>query len=70
MEASGAGEYICELAYRQSGIYTVQNLAEMAEPLHVAPVGTFAEFKRILTQAGVENLTAVNLQTREQRGDI
>jgi len=65
MEASGAGEYICELAYRQSGIYTVQNLAEMVEPLPVAPVGTFAEFKRILTQAGVENLTAVNLQTRE-----
>jgi diguanylate cyclase (GGDEF)-like protein len=65
METSGAGEYICELAYRQSGIFTVQDLAEMAEPLPVAPVGTFAEFKRILTEAGVENLTAVNLQTRE-----
>ena len=28
-------------------------------------MGTFAEFKRILTEAGVRNLTAVNLQTRE-----
>jgi diguanylate cyclase (GGDEF)-like protein len=65
MEKSGAGDYICELAYRQSGIYTVQGLAEMTEPLPVAPLGTFAEFKRILTEADVRNLTAVNLRTRE-----
>ncbi len=65
LETSGAGEYICELAYRQSGIFTVQDLAEMTEPLPLTRVGNFAEFKRILTEAGVENLTAVNLQTRE-----
>src|SRR5579872_4612432 len=65
LEKSGAADYICELAYRQSGIFTVQDLAEMTEPLPVAPVGTFAEFKRILTGAEVRNLTAVNLQTRE-----
>ena len=65
LEKSGAGDYICELAYRQSGIFTVQGLAEMREPLPVGPVGTFAEFKRILTEADVRNLTAVNLQTRE-----
>ena len=65
LEKSGAGDYICELAYRQSGIFTVQDLAEMTEPLPVAAMGTFAEFKKILTDAEVRNLTAVNLQTRE-----
>ncbi len=65
LERSGAGDYICELAYRQSGIFTVQDLAEMSEPLPVGPVGTFNELKRILTEADVRNLTAVTLQTRE-----
>jgi GAF domain-containing protein len=65
LEKTGAGDYICELAYRRSGILTVQDLAEMTEPLPVAAIGTFAEFKRILTEADVRNLTAVNLQTRE-----
>ena len=65
LETSGAGEYICEMAYRQSGIFTVQDVAELTEPLPMASVGTFAEFKRVLAEAGVENLTAVNLQTRE-----
>jgi diguanylate cyclase (GGDEF)-like protein len=65
MEKSGAGDYICELAYRRSGVFTAQGLAEMTEPLPVASVGTFAEFKRILIEAEVRNLTAVNLQTRE-----
>ncbi len=65
LETSGAGDYACELAYRQSGILTVQNLAEMAEPFPVGPVGAFADFKRILLDADVRNLTAVTLQTRE-----
>src|SRR5271165_7125737 len=65
LERTGAGDYICELAYRQSGILMVQDLAEMTEPLPLATMGTFADFKKILTEAGVRNLTAVNLQTRE-----
>ncbi len=64
LEKSGAGDYICELAYRRSGILTVQDAAEMTEPLPLGPMGTFAEFKKILTEAEVRNLTAVNLQTR------
>ncbi len=65
IERSGAGEYICQLAYRNSGIFTAHDLGSMPEPLPVASIGTFAEFKRILTDAEVRNLTAVNLQTRE-----
>jgi diguanylate cyclase (GGDEF)-like protein len=65
LEKSGAGDYLAELAYRRSGIFTVQHLAEMPEPLPVTSTGTFAEFKRILTEAEVRNLTAVSLQTRE-----
>jgi diguanylate cyclase (GGDEF)-like protein len=65
LEKGGAGEYISDLAYRQSGIFTVHDLAEMTEPFPMAVVGTFADFKRILIEAEVRNLTAVNLQTRE-----
>ncbi len=65
MERTGAGDYICQLAYRHSGILTVQNLAEMTEAVPVASVGTFADFKRILLKADIRHLTAVNLQTRE-----
>ena len=62
---TGAGEYICELAYRQGGLFTVQDLAQMTEPLPIASVGTFADFKKALTDAEIRNLTAVSLQTRE-----
>jgi diguanylate cyclase (GGDEF)-like protein len=65
LEKSGAGDYLSELAYRRSGIFTVQHLAEMPEPLPVTSTGTFAEFKSVLTEAEVRNLTAVSLQTRE-----
>ena len=47
LEVSGTGEYISELAFRHSGIYTVHDVAEMTEPLPLGPQGTFAEFKRI-----------------------
>ncbi len=65
LERSGAADYISELAYRQGGIFTAQDLAEMAEPFPVTSTGSFAEFKQILMQAEVRNLTAVTLQTRE-----
>ena len=65
LENSGAGDYISQLAYRNSGIFTVHDLATMTEPLPVGHLGTFAEFKRILIEADVRNMTAVNLQTRE-----
>src|SRR3954463_15879239 len=65
LESSGAGDYLSELAYRNSGIFTVHDVPHMTEPLAVGPMGTFVEFKRILVEAGVRNLTAVNLQTRE-----
>jgi diguanylate cyclase (GGDEF)-like protein len=65
LERSRAGDYICQLAYRNSGIFTVHDLHNMREPLPVGSMGTFAELKRILLDAQVRNLTAVNLQTRE-----
>jgi diguanylate cyclase (GGDEF)-like protein len=65
IETSGAADYICQIAYRQSGIFTVYDLAQMSEPLLAGPVGTFADFKRVFTQGGIRNLTAVSLQTRE-----
>lgn len=65
LERSGAADYISDLAYRQSGIFTAHDIAEMSEPLPVASTGTFAEFKRTMLEANVRNLTAVTLQTRE-----
>src|SRR5580704_12847985 len=62
---TGAGEYICELAYRQGGLFTAHDLAHMAEPLPIVSVGTFADFKKVLTEIEIRNLTAVSLQTRE-----
>jgi diguanylate cyclase (GGDEF)-like protein len=65
MERTGAADYISELAYRQSGIFTVHDLAEMREPFPVAGQVRFEELKKILSDAEVKNLTAVTLQTRD-----
>jgi len=65
LERSGAGDYISELAYRQSGIFTVHDVAEMTEPFPLSSAGMFSDLKQILLQAQVKNLTAVTLQTRE-----
>jgi diguanylate cyclase (GGDEF)-like protein len=65
LDGGGAGEYISELAYRQSGIFTVHDLPEMSEPLPAGKAGGFADFKRVFTTAEIRNLTAVSLQTRE-----
>jgi diguanylate cyclase (GGDEF)-like protein len=65
LEHNGAADYISELTYRQSGIFTVNDLADMREPLPVGSTGSFAELKRILLQADIRNLTAVSLQTRD-----
>jgi diguanylate cyclase (GGDEF)-like protein len=65
LESSGAGDYLSDLAYRNSGIFTVHDIEHMTEPLPVGTMSTFAEFKHILMDAGIRNLTAVNLQTRE-----
>jgi len=62
---SGAGEYICELAYRQGGLFTVHDLTDLQEPFPVGSTGTFSDFKKVLTEADIRNLTAVSLQTRE-----
>src|SRR5215467_12753408 len=62
LEVSGTGEYISELAFRHSGIYTVHDVGEMTEPLPVGSQAMFTELKRILADAKVRHLTAVNLQ--------
>jgi diguanylate cyclase (GGDEF)-like protein len=64
MEASGASDYICELTYRQSGIFTIHDVREMTEPA-MRPAAGFADFKRVMAEADIPNLTAVSLQARE-----
>src|SRR6201993_3524202 len=65
LETTGAGDYISELAFRHSGIYTVHDVAEMTESFPVGSREAFTAFKRTLAEPGVKHLTAVNLQTRE-----
>src|SRR5579863_6467106 len=65
LTSSGAGEYICGLAYRHGGLFTVHDLAHLTEPLPMGSSGTFSDFKKVFTEAEIRNLTAVSLQTRE-----
>jgi diguanylate cyclase (GGDEF)-like protein len=66
LTTTGTGEYICDLAYRHGGLFTVHDLAQMTEPpLPMGSAGTFADLKRVLKEAEIRNLTAVSLQTRE-----
>src|SRR6266436_2194718 len=65
LEKSGAGEYVCELAYRRGGFVTFRSVPEMPEPLPVFPGGRFTQFRQVLTEERIYNVTAVSLQTRE-----
>jgi len=65
LEKTGAGEYICELAYRRGGFFTFRNVPELNEPLPAVPGAHFQEFKRVLVDERMRHLTAVSLQTRE-----
>ena len=65
LEKSGAGEYVCELAYRRGGFVTFRGVPEMPEPLPAFPGGRFTQFRQVLTEERMYNLTAVSLQTRE-----
>ena len=65
LEKTGAGEYVCELAYRRGGFFTFRNMPEMTEPLPALPGGRFEDFKRVLAEENIRHLTAVSLQTRE-----
>jgi len=66
LEKSGAGEYACELAYRRGGFVTLDNVPEMPEPLPAFPGGRFVQFRQVLGEEGIYNVTAVSLQTRER----
>jgi diguanylate cyclase (GGDEF)-like protein len=65
LEKTGAGEYVCELAYRRGGFFTFRNMPEMTEPLPALPGGRFEDFKRVLAEENIRHMTAVSLQTRE-----
>ena len=64
-EASGAGEYICELAYRRGGFVSLRNLPEIPEPLPAFPGSGFQQFRQTLAEEKISSVTAVSLQTRE-----
>src|SRR5437868_10049115 len=65
LDASGAGEYVCELAYRRGGFVTFRNVPDMNEPLPAFPGGRFEQFRQVLAAEDIRNVTAVSLQTRE-----
>jgi len=65
LEKDGAGEYIAELAYRRGGFVTFHNVAEMWEPLPAFPGARFEQFRQVLVEENIRNITAVSLQTRE-----
>jgi diguanylate cyclase (GGDEF)-like protein len=65
MEKNGAGEYISELAYRRGGFVTFHNIGEMSEPLPAFPGARFEQFREVMREENIRNITAVSLQTRE-----
>jgi len=65
LDSSGAGEYVCELAYRRGGFVSFRNLPGMSEPLPAFPGGRFERFREALAAEDIRNATAVSLQTRE-----
>src|SRR5437667_1680034 len=65
LEKGGAGDYICDLAYRRGGFVTFRSVPEMAEPLPAFPGGRFEQFKVVLAGENIRNVTAVSIQTRE-----
>jgi GAF domain-containing protein len=65
LDATGAGEYVCELAYRRGGFVSFRNLPEMPEPLPAFPGGRFEQFRESVVAENIRNATAVSLQTRE-----
>jgi len=65
MEKRGAGEYMAELAYRRGGFVTFHNFAEMSEPLPAFPGARFEQFRQVVAEEHIKNITAVSLQTRE-----
>ena len=65
LESTGAGEYLCELAYRRGGFATLRNVPDMSEPLPAFPGGRFEQFRKVMAEDSIQNVTAVSLQTRE-----
>lgn len=65
LDSTGAGEYVCELAYRRGGFVSFRNLLEMTEPLPAFPGGRFEQFREAMVAEDIRNATAVSLQTRE-----
>lgn len=65
LDGSGAGEYVCELAYRRGGFVMFRDLPDMAEPLPAFPGGRFEQFRLAMNAENIRNVTAVSLQTRE-----
>src|SRR5579859_1885008 len=65
LQKTEAGDYIAELAYRRGGVVTLQNIADLEEPLPALPGGKFEACKQALLAEGITDLMAVSLQTRE-----
>ena len=65
LQGQGAGEYISELSYRRGGFVTFREISDLAEPLPAFPGGRFEQFKKLLADEHIRQLTAVSLQTRE-----
>ena len=65
LESDGSGEYLSELAYRHGGLTTLRNLATMLEPIPAGAPGRFTRCRDLLRQFGVDSLTVLSLQTRD-----
>src|SRR5260370_19335364 len=63
LDATGAGESLCELAYRRGGFVSFRTLPEMAEPLPAFPGGRFGPFRGTLAAEDIPKCTLAYLPT-------
>ncbi len=66
LETTGAGEYICELAYRRGGFVSFRNVPRNARaPARVSRRAGSKQFRQVMAEENIRHFTAVSLQTRE-----
>lgn len=66
LEAQRLNEYLADMAYRAGGVVSFRNLPNGSEPVPGGAPGGFQRLQQVAADAGIRNLTALSLQTRDK----
>ena len=65
LEELGTSEYLSELAYRGGGMVTLHDVPQATDLVAPLGAGRLAQLRELMAREGIRNLSALNLQTRE-----